>query len=154
MIKKIILMFGFIVLTFSFSLKAQEEIRTESFTDLESSLCTNVEERMPIGIANSFSSDVERVYLWTKVTGAVDSTFIKHVWIFNGVEMAAVELPVRGSSWRTWSYKTILPIWIGDWEVKILDASGNILKSVSFTINKSKELPAEKPEPEKPSDSI
>ena len=53
---------------------------------------------------------------------------------FFGDEMATVELPVRGSAWRTYSYKTIPPQWAGDWVVKVVDANDNVLKAIPFKV--------------------
>jgi hypothetical protein len=48
--------------------------------------------------------------------------------------MADVELPVKGSPWRTYSYKTIPPEWSGSWEVKITGPDGNVIKDITFTV--------------------
>jgi hypothetical protein len=48
--------------------------------------------------------------------------------------MAAVELNVGGSPWRTWSSKTIDPSWTGAWTVEIKDAQGTILQTLNFQI--------------------
>ncbi len=101
---------------------------------VETELCTGVEERMPVGMADQFPSDVGQVCLWSKVLGYTDETIIKHVWYFRGDEMATIELPVRGSVWRTYSYKTIQPEWSGDWVVKVIDADGNVLKAIPFKV--------------------
>jgi hypothetical protein len=126
----------------------KETPKEASSMTIEAQLCTDVQERMPVGTAESFSPDVGKVCLWCKVMGAADSAFIKHVWSYQGKEMATVELPVRSSSWRTWSCKTILPEWTGNWEVKVVDAQGNVLKAVSFTVgSREKAKPVEKVEP-------
>ena len=101
----------------------------------EAQACTAVQDRMPVGTAESFTSDVGQVYVWSKIMGSIDpSTVIKHVWYYDGQEKASVELIVKGSNWRTWSSKKIPASWTGDWVVKIVDASGNIIKEVPFKI--------------------
>ena len=52
----------------------------------ESSVATNVVDRMPTGVANTFRSNVERVYAWTRIEGANGDTMIHHVCIHQGVE--------------------------------------------------------------------
>jgi hypothetical protein len=111
---------------------AQDEA-TAAIT-VETELCTGVEERMPVGMADQFPADVGQVCLWSKVLGCTEETTIKHVWYYRGDEMATVELPVRGSAWRTYSYKTIPPRWSGDWVVKVIDADGNVLKAIPFKV--------------------
>ncbi len=106
--------------------------------DVDAVLCTNVVDHEPVGEATDFPADVDRVYLWTKVTGLPegDTSFIHHVWLKGGEEMADVELVVKGDPWRTYSYKTIPPEWAGDWEVKITGPDGNVIKSIPFTVGK------------------
>lgn len=101
---------------------------------VETELCTGVEERMPVGMTDQFPADVGQVCLWSKVSGYTDETFIKHVWYYRGDEMATIELPIRGTAWRTYSYKTIPPEWSGDWVVKIIDVDGNVLKAIPFKV--------------------
>ena len=124
---------------------------------VEAQLCTGIEERIPMGVAESFGANVEKVYLWCQVTGAADTTVVKHVWSYEGKEMATVELPVKSAAWRTWSYKTILPEWTGNWEVKVLDAEGDVLKAVSFTVGVAQttepEEVAQPPDTVKPTDT-
>ena len=89
---------------------------------------------MPTGMADNFVPEVGTIFLWCKVLGAKDSTFIKVDWYYKDSLMAEVELPVRSSSWRTWSSKNILPSWVGDWMVKVIDADGVELKAMPFKV--------------------
>ncbi|HVP07867.1 MAG TPA: DUF2914 domain-containing protein [Candidatus Acidoferrum sp.] len=109
----------------------------------EVQVCTGITDRMPTGGGTSFGADVGALYCWCKITGAKTETTIKHVWSFNGKEMASVELPVKSVAWRTNSQKKILPAWTGNWEVKVVDAAGNTLGSVAFTVGAA--APAEAP---------
>ena len=100
----------------------------------ESSVATNVVDRMPTGAATSFMSGVERVYAWTRIEGASAETTIHHVWIHDGVERADLELRIGGSPWRTWSNKAILPEWTGEWRVEVRDSGGSVLETLTFTV--------------------
>ena len=100
----------------------------------EASIATNVVDRMPTGVANSFMSSVDRVYAWTRIEGASSETMIHHVWIHQGVERADIALRIGGSPWRTWSNKAVPPEWDGDWRVEVRDSGGNVLETLSFTI--------------------
>ncbi|MGH7481332.1 MAG: DUF2914 domain-containing protein, partial [Longimicrobiales bacterium] len=44
------------------------------------------------------------------------------------------QLTARGPRWRTWSSKDVPADWTGDWTVRVLDANGAELESVSFTV--------------------
>ena len=106
--------------------------------DVEAVICSGVEERMPVGEADQFSPDIEKVYLWTKVTADEFPTTIRHVWLHEGQEIADVELQVNGSPWRTYSYKTMIPEWTGTWEVKVVGADGNVILAKKFMIGDAK----------------
>jgi len=120
--------------------KADMEPALEPVSDItvETAVCTSVVDRDPVGTADVFPAEVGQVYFWNKIEGVRDTTMIKHVWYFKGDEIATVQLPVRSSMWRTYSYKTIPPEWSGDWVVKVVDASGNVLKAVPFKVGEEK----------------
>ncbi|MEJ2055359.1 MAG: DUF2914 domain-containing protein [Calditrichaceae bacterium] len=103
----------------------------------EQTICTAVEDRMPVGADSSFSSDVGQLYCFTKISGAEDTTTISHVWYFNGEEKAKVELNVKSKNWRTWSSKRIDPSWIGEWRVEVVSAAGDVLSTKAFTITEA-----------------
>ena len=115
----------------------QVKPETASPLTVEAKLCTGVEDRRPTGEAQSFSSEVGQVYLWCRVMGAKDTTHVEHLWYYKGEEKASIKLPIKGASWRTWSMKTIMPQWTGQWEVKIVDADWHVVKTLSFTIEQS-----------------
>jgi hypothetical protein len=129
-------------------LSATASSQTEAEITVETAVCTGVEDRMPVGEADIFPAEVGAVYLWSRIIGFEGDTMIKHVWFCRGEEMAEVQLPVRGTAWRTYSYKTILPEWTGDWVVKIIDASGEVLKAVPFKVGEEKKTPIVEETPE------
>jgi len=114
---------------------AEEQVEVEETKlTVETRLGTGVEERELIGEASAFPSTVGKVYCWTCVQGADEPTEIIHVWYYGVEKMTEVMLPVEYPRHRTWSYKTILPEWKGEWGVEILDAAGNKLDSIVFEI--------------------
>lgn len=106
--------------------------------EIEAVLCTALENRIPLDTLAQFDLDVERIYLWTRVSGYPDQTKLRHVWLHNGQERADVELTIKADPWRTWSYKTMIPGWAGEWEVKIVGANGDVIKTVNFTFGDAK----------------
>lgn len=105
----------------------------------EQTICTAIVDRMPDGADSSFASDVGKLYCFTKISGAADTTSISHVWYLNDEEKAKIELSVKGKSWRTWSSKNIDPSWIGNWKVEVVAANGDILSTKTFVITKPAE---------------
>lgn len=97
-------------------------------------ICTTVENRQPIGIDSVFTADVGKLYCFTKLTSQTDTSEISHVWFYQDKEMAKINLPVKAKTWRTWSAKTILPAWKGNWRVEIQDSNGNVISGLSFHV--------------------
>lgn len=95
---------------------------------------TDIENRDIVNVDSVFTNTVERIYCFTEVEGAEGSTTITHVWYHEDEQKARVELPVKGSDWRTWSSKRILESWIGEWSVDIMDSSGEVLATKTFRV--------------------
>jgi hypothetical protein len=99
----------------------------------ELAVCTSIVDRTPQGTDTTFAVSAGSLYCWSKVTGSSGETTVTHVWMYNGEVVAQVPLPVRSVSWRCWSQKNLYGL-TGNWEVKVVDATGNTLGRVSFTV--------------------
>jgi hypothetical protein len=97
-------------------------------------ICKDVVDREPVDSGNSFTADVGKLYCFTKIMGAESPTHVTHVWYFDGTERARVDLAVNAASWRTFSSKIIQAHELGAWRVDVLDADGNVLKSLDFEV--------------------
>lgn len=97
-------------------------------------LCAAVRDRAPVGAAESFPSDIARVYCFTRIVGAQDTVTVAHVWYFGDREMARIDLDVKSSSWRTWSSKKILPDYKGAWRVEVVESDTTIVASKKFVL--------------------
>jgi len=97
-------------------------------------ICKDVVDREPVDSGNSFTADVGKLYCFTKITGAQSPTQVTHVWLFDGTERARVDLAVNAVSWRTFSSKIIQQHELGAWRVDVLDAEGNVLKTLEFEV--------------------
>ena len=107
---------------------------TESIVTVSSSaICTSIVERMPEGIGNEFSEEVEKIYYWTKIDNAQGQT-IKHVWKIENTILAEIELNIKSPSYRTWSSKTIYSGLKGKITVSVIDEEGNAIKEENFVI--------------------
>lgn len=129
--KHLISLIPVIVLIFSSALSAQDQadITVENIV-----ICTSVENRQPLGADSVFSPDVGRLYCYTKIMSPTDTSSVSHVWFYEDKPMAKVDLPVKAKTWRTWSSKSILPHWKGDWRVEVQDESGKVISQISFKI--------------------
>ena len=134
MCKKIFgLVFIILALVFNFS-RAQEETSTPNLKVEQLLFGTGIENREVTGVDTIFSSGVGKVYCWSLITGAEGETKISFVWYYQDKEKATVKVPVRSIRWRTWTSKTIIPEWTGNWRVEIQDESGTVLHTANFKI--------------------
>jgi hypothetical protein len=115
----------------------QPAMQAQKASELEVSvaaICKDVVDHEPVGSGNSFTVNVGKLYCFTKITGAESPTHVTHVWLYDGTERARVELPVNSASWRTFSSKIIQEHELGAWRVDVLDAEGNVLKTLDFEV--------------------
>ena len=115
---------------------ANPESDEQTNSNIETSLCTSIENLMPVGEATSFPADVGKIYLWCRIHN-MDGATISHVWYYKDTEMASIDLSINSVSWRTYSSKNILPYWTGNWTVKIKDSDGNVLAIIPFTVGET-----------------
>ena len=101
-------------------------------------ICLNVQDREPVGVDTSFSSDAGLLYCFTRIEGATDSTSVTHLWYYGQRKVSVTTLPVKSSRWRTFSKKEINPEWTGKWHVVILSEAGDPLAQLSFFIRAPK----------------
>lgn len=92
-----------------------------------------VENREAVEPADTFTSDVAKLYCWTKLTGGQEGDSITHRWTKDGEVMGEVKLNVNASPWRTYSSKAIMPEWKGKWSVEILQ-NDTVIKTKEFTV--------------------
>lgn len=97
-------------------------------------ICQGVIERAPVGIGEVFAKETGKLYCFTHLVGAEPDSKIIHNWYYQDELKASVQLNVRSNDFRTWSSKTILPEWTGEWMVEILSADGTPLKSITFIV--------------------
>ena len=107
----------------------------ESAVQIESAVvCQDVVDREPVGSGDVFAKETPKVFCFCRVVGASEDTQITHNWYYKGSLKASVKLNVRSSNWRTWSSKTLIPEFAGEWMVEILSADGTPLESIIFFV--------------------
>jgi hypothetical protein len=95
---------------------------------------TGVENREPVGVAETFPASTEKVYCFLEATNIAQDTEVFFVWFQGEKEIWKIGLPLKmGPKWRTNASKNLggLP---GDWKVEIKDADGNLLQDVKFKV--------------------
>ncbi|MGH7530889.1 MAG: DUF2914 domain-containing protein [Gemmatimonadales bacterium] len=111
---------------------------------VEAVLARSVMDREPQDTGTTFPSTVGEIVLWTRVMGGEGQT-VNHVWFYGDTEVGNVPLTIGGSSWRTWSRKTVPVEATGAWHVEVRDAAGNVLERIDFSVEAAPAQPAETP---------
>lgn len=93
-------------------------------------VATEIKDKEPVG-ENTVFSGVESVYFWNKITASATPAKIKHVYYLNDKMVNTIELEIKGSPYRTWTKKTVLP---GKWKVELTDEAGTVISTVEFTV--------------------
>jgi len=95
---------------------------------------TGVEDREPVGVAETFPEATEKVYCFLEATEIAQDTEVHFVWFHGEKEMLKISLPLKmGPRWRTYASKSLRGL-KGDWKVEIKDASGALIKEVTFKV--------------------
>jgi hypothetical protein len=100
----------------------------------ETVICQDVVDRAPMGIGEVFPKETPRVFCFTRVVGAAPGSRLVHNWYHQGSLKASVNLTVGSSDYRTWSSKTMMPQWTGEWMVEILSDGGAPLGNIIFAL--------------------
>ena len=103
----------------------------------EMAITTRIVHGNPVDSVRRISSSaVRELYCFTKFAAPDDTERqVVHLWYKDDQIIARCVLPVKGTSWRTYSKKTIADGMAGDWRVDVLDSAGAVLKSKSFRLN-------------------
>ena len=92
---------------------------------------TAVKKRRLVGESDRFAAGT-KVWFWTRVEGGKTGDRIEHVWLEGGKPVARIPLRIGGSSWRTYSAKTLRSGSSGAWAVEARDAEGRVLARREF----------------------
>jgi hypothetical protein len=102
---------------------------SESMQVTDAKLGKRVENRVISEEAASFALN-EKVFLVLTLTGNTANS-VNVNWKV-GDSSDTMSLKVGGSPWHTWATKTARTA--GDWTVTVTDASGRVLKEMTFTV--------------------
>ena len=92
---------------------------------------TAVINREPEDQITELTNNVQRIYFFTELKDMTGQT-IHHRWSYNDQTMAEVEFTVGAPRWRIWSSKTLLPHWLGEWTVTVVNEAGEEITSNNF----------------------
>ena len=97
---------------------------------------SDVIDKNPAEISNSFQWSAEKVYIWSMIECKQPPSSIRHTYYFNEKIVNDVVLKIKSPQWRTWSYKNLLDKrYIGQWRVDITSDEGELLQRIFFDVN-------------------
>jgi len=116
------------------SIGEDESMTTPEVRVEDAVICRDVVSLDPVGSGDVFTSDLKKLMCFTRVVGAKEDTEIIHNWYFGEKLLASISLHVGSDNWRTYSSKTILPEYAGEWKVEIVLPDGRLLKKIYFIV--------------------
>jgi len=131
--KKGILLLALLPVTF-WAMSLPAAAQDKEFTIARLVVGTGVENKEPVGVAETFPATTEKVYCFLEATEISKDTEVSFVWSLGDKELLKTNLPLTmGPKWRTFANKNIGGM-KGDWKVEIRDANGNLVKDVKFKV--------------------
>ena len=100
-----------------------------------SQLTRDIKDLEPVDTVSVFTNDQIRIVYFTEIHDMAGQTVI-HRWEYNAKIILEVPIKVGTSRWRAYSTKTLMPSWIGEWKVSVVDAAGGTLSVNTFTYMK------------------
>ena len=90
-------------------------------------------EAYPISNLSILDSTAERVVFYTEING-IPGIPVAHRWIYEGVLVATIVLPVNANYVRVWSWLSVDDSMVGNWEAQVVDINGYVLAVRPFQI--------------------
>ncbi|MFO7964139.1 MAG: DUF2914 domain-containing protein [Desulfobacterales bacterium] len=97
-------------------------------------MCETVEGIAPVNRAVVFSLDIGEVYCFTSFTDIHRETVVYHKWYRCDQLSTSRRLTLKPPRWSTVSKLQFREADKGPWRVEIVDKSGQILKTIRFSI--------------------
>jgi hypothetical protein len=101
----------------------------------KASICTAIQDHMPVGVAEHFPWTTPRIFVWSLLGASDPPVKVHHRYYFEDELVSDVTLKVGSSYWRTWSFHTLSgQLHIGAWHVDITTEDGRVLRRLHFAI--------------------
>lgn len=91
-----------------------------------------VDNREPVISVDSISSSSFTSISFFTELADLGGQNVTHQWTYKDNVMFEKSFEVKGSRWRVWTSKTLIPSWTGTWTVNVLDNDRSVIASKSF----------------------
>jgi hypothetical protein len=134
-VSAILVLFGMTLLTYGQEKAEPKGTKEKAGLSISRAVIgTGVENREPVGVAETFPATTEKVYCFIEAADIPKDSEVTFVWFHGQNEKLKTTLPLKeGKRWRTSADKSLRAL-KGDWKVEIKDAQGNLLKEVKFKV--------------------
>lgn len=89
---------------------------------------TGIENREPVDELTATDTALETLFFFTEISNMAGEQ-VMHRWVYNGQVMAEVPFAIGGPRWRVYSSKEMIPGWVGQWRVDVVNATGEVVAS-------------------------
>ena len=93
---------------------------------------TQIKDREPVDALTTVKNDVRQIHFFIELKGLAGQKVTRR-WEYQGQTKLKVSFEVGADRRRVFSNKTLLPSWLGEWKVSVIDAGGRNLGGASFT---------------------
>jgi hypothetical protein len=100
-----------------------------------SQLTRDIKDLEPVDTVSALTNEQTRIVYFTEIHDMAGQT-VAHRWEYNSKIIMEVPIKVGTSRWRAYTTKTLIPSWIGEWKVSVVDAAGGTLSVNTFTYMK------------------
>lgn len=111
-------------------------VTTASVELIKASVCTEIEDRMPVNVGAGFAWTTPRIYVWSLLSAKRPPAKVHHIYYHEGQKISDVVLRVGSAHWRTWSFQTLgEERFRGPWRVEITSDDGQVLRRLHFDVD-------------------
>ncbi len=112
----------------------QETTSTGKLKLVRAVMCESIQEYAPVNPAVVFSIDRGRISCFTEFDPVPAQTFVLHKWYRRDSLVTEKRLTINPPRWSSFTSMQLRDADKGPWRVEIIDAEGNIMRTLRFSI--------------------
>ena len=113
---------------------SQETASTGKLALVKAVMCESIQEYAPVNPAVVFSIDRGRISCFTEFDPVPAQTFVMHKWYRRDSLVTEKRLTINPPRWSSFTSMQLRDADKGPWRVEIIDAEGNIMRTLRFSI--------------------
>jgi len=118
----------------AFSQEKPQPLSSAKLALVKAVMCEDVQDNTPKNPTVGFSAARDRAVCFTAFDPVPQKTYVYHRWYHREIPSANIRLALKPPRWSTFSSIQLRVTDKGPWRVEIIDAKGNILQTLRFSI--------------------